>query len=208
MNLAILFDSGQLDEFDHRQLVEEELCLVRVAAKNKGSKQATVTLEKAVSQPLVLTGVEHGHGYGMRSVIEEAAKQHDLLGVLLSNMVIEVNSLNILKSAVLAGIGATILPRAAVAVEVRNGQLQVERIVSPRVTRIPALCAAPNVPTTNAMRAVSDLVVEVAAELCSSGMWEGTAPIAAARASHGDSPPRSGSRSQELQRSPRHATEQ
>jgi len=183
VDLAILFDSGQLDEFDHKPLVEEELCLVRVAAKNKASKPAVVTLEKAVSQPLVLTGVEHGHGYGMRSVIERAAKEHDLLGVFLSNIVVEVNSLNILKSAVLAGIGATILPLACVADEVRNEQLQVERIVSPRVTRIPALCTPPNVPMTNAIRAVSDLVVQVAGELCSSGVWKGTSPIAAGGAS-------------------------
>jgi len=206
VNLAILFDSGQLGEFDHRQLVEEELCLVRVATKNKVSKPATVTLEKAVSQPLVLTGVEHGHGYGMRSVIEEAARQHDLLSVLLSNMVVEVNSLNILKSAVMAGFGATILPRAAVADEVRNQQLQVERIVSPRVTRIPALCAAPNVPMTNAMQAMSDLVVEVAGELCSSGAWDGTAPITCATASNGDSQPRNGS-GRQARRSSRHAIE-
>jgi hypothetical protein len=60
---------------------------------------------------------------------------------------------------VLAGIGATILPPATVADEVRDKQFRIEADRLPQSLHPCALRQGQIVPMTNAIRAVSDLVV-------------------------------------------------
>jgi LysR family nitrogen assimilation transcriptional regulator len=80
--------------------------------------------------------------------------------------VIEINSIAILKSAILAGMGATILPVAPVQAEVERGAMRALSIHGPSISRTVVLCTSKNIPLTNAAAAVSRLVAQVATELC------------------------------------------
>ena len=105
----------------------------------------------------------------MRPRIDSRARE---LGLETAN-VIEINSIAILKSAILAGMGATILPAAPLLAELDSGAMRSYAIHSPVLSRTVALCASKNIPLTNAGNAVKNLVLQVAAELCGSGRWVG-----------------------------------
>jgi LysR family nitrogen assimilation transcriptional regulator len=92
---------------------------------------------------------------------------------LNTSKVIEINSIAILKSAILADMGATILPAAPLLAELDSGAMRSYAIHSPALSRTVALCASKNIPLTNAGTAVKNLVLQVAAELCASGKWVG-----------------------------------
>jgi LysR family nitrogen assimilation transcriptional regulator len=76
-----------------------------------------------VQTTLILPGLQHG----VRPRIESVARA---AGLALSN-VIEINSIAILKSAILADMGATILPSAPVLDELERGAMRAHRIHSP-----------------------------------------------------------------------------
>jgi LysR family nitrogen assimilation transcriptional regulator len=97
---------------------------------------------------------------------------------LATRDVIEINSIAILKSAILAGMGATILPVAPVQAELERGAMRALAIHDPAIARNVVLCTSRNIPLTNAAAAVSRLVVQVAHGLCASGAWIGARPLA------------------------------
>jgi LysR family transcriptional regulator, nitrogen assimilation regulatory protein len=163
INLAVLFDDGQLVPFATTPLIEEEMLFI-TRAGSAGSSGA-VTLAQVAALPLILPGLQHG----VRPRIESVAR---LAGLSISQ-VIEINSVAILKSAILAGMGGTILPAAPVLAEIELGTMTAHPIVAPAISRTVALCASKNIPLTNAAAAVRRLVLEVTAQLCSSGRWLG-----------------------------------
>lgn len=163
VNLAVLFDDGQLSPFVCTPLAEEELryiCRSDMAPADDG-----IALSQALSTQLILPGLQHG----VRPRIEAVARS---AGLATAN-IIEINSIAILKSAILAGMGATILPVAPVLAEVEHGAMRALPIHSPSISRTVVLCGSKNIPLTNAAAAVSRLICEVAAELCQSGYWIG-----------------------------------
>jgi LysR family nitrogen assimilation transcriptional regulator len=85
----------------------------------------------------------------------------------------DINSIAILQSAILAGMGATILPVAPLLDEIERGAMRAIPIAEPAITRTVTLCASKNIPLTNAGLAVSRLIVDVTAELCAGGRWLG-----------------------------------
>jgi LysR family nitrogen assimilation transcriptional regulator len=93
-------------------------------------------------------------------------------GLLLEN-VIEINSIAILRSALLADIGATLLPAAPLQADLETGALSAWPVHSPAVARSVTLCASKNIPLTNAAAAIGRLVREVTEELCERGAWPG-----------------------------------
>ncbi|MBA5608533.1 LysR family transcriptional regulator [Duganella sp. FT3S] len=169
VNLAVLFDDGQLTPFACTALAEEELRFICRADAACAPDGATITLAQALAAPLILPGLQHG----VRPRIESVARTAGLT----CGDVIEINSIAILKSAILAGMGATILPVAPLLDEVERGTMRSYRIHDPAISRTVVLCASKNIPLTNAAAAVSRLAVQVAAELCASGTWLGARPL-------------------------------
>jgi LysR family nitrogen assimilation transcriptional regulator len=170
VNLALLFDDGQLGGFATTPLVEEELrfiCRADAPLAGRGS----VSLRDALDTTLILPGLQHG----VRPRIESTARAAGLQ----ASDVIEINSIAILKSAILAGMGATILPVAPVLAEVERGAMRALSIHSPSIARTVALCSSRNIPLTNASAAVGQLVVQVARALCTSGAWIGARALGA-----------------------------
>ena len=170
INLAVLFDDGdgQLSPFASTPMVEEEMMYITRADSQYGVKEGkgksrSVALAKAIKAPLILPGLQHG----VRPRIENVVRAH---GMSLEN-VIEINSVAILKSAILADIGATILPVAPLLSEIERGDMIAYPISGERMVRTLALCASKNIPLTNAAAAVERLVLDVTDDLCRKGKW-------------------------------------
>jgi LysR family nitrogen assimilation transcriptional regulator len=165
INLAVLFDDGQLGSFTATPLVEEELRFICRADAPEAAGRKSLALREVLDTTLILPGLQHG----VRPRIESTARAAGLA----TRDVIEINSIAILKSAILAGMGATILPVAPVQAEVERGAMRALAIHDPAIARTVVLCNSRNIPLTNAAAAVSRLVVQVAHGLCASGQWVG-----------------------------------
>lgn len=165
INLAVLFDDGQLGHFAGTALVHEDLAFVCRTGSVFAPAGPTITLADAVASTLILPALQQG----VRPRIEQAARA---AGLTLAS-VIEINSIAILKSAILADMGATLLPVAPLRAEIDQGQVSAYPLHSPGLARKVTLCASRNIPLTNAAAAISRLVAQVTAELCASGAWPG-----------------------------------
>ncbi|GGC97347.1 LysR substrate-binding domain-containing protein [Undibacterium terreum] len=165
INLAVLFDDGQLSGFAVKPMVEEEMMYIARADSQFISKRKVIPLDKALQAPLILPGLQHG----VRPRIENIVRQ---AGLSIDN-VIDINSIAILKSALMADMGATILPVAPLLSEIERGELRAWPIGGAKIVRSVVLCSSKNIPLTNAAGAVERLVLEVARELCASGRWLG-----------------------------------
>ena len=110
------------------------------------------------------------HGHCTRWIVDAAL---EAAGRGAQRTATEINSVYVLKSAVEAGIGPTIMPLGLAQREVEDGRLVAHRIDSPALARVLGLCLARHQPRTNAKRAICRLVVEVVRELCESGTWSG-----------------------------------
>lgn len=169
VNLAVLFDDGQLSQFATTPLADEELHFICRADAAYAQGEHSLTLEQALAATLILPGLQHG----VRPRIESVARQ---AGLTPGN-VIEINSIAILKSALLADMGATILPSAPLLDELQRGTLRALRIHNPSISRTVVLCGSRNIPLTNAAAAISRLVRQVSDELCAEGVWPGATPL-------------------------------
>ncbi len=165
INLAVLFDDGQLTPFASRALVEEEMRFICRSDAPFAPDGPAMSFQQALATTLILPGPQHG----VRPRIDSRARAAGLTAA----HVIEINSIAILKSAILAGMGATILPAAPMLAELDSGAMHSYAIHSPALSRTVALCASKNIPLTNAGAAVQQLVRQVTAQLCDSGRWQG-----------------------------------
>ncbi len=165
VNLAVLFDDGQLTPFACTPLAEEEMRFICRADAAFAQDKTSLTLAEALQTTLILPGLQHG----VRPRIESVARG---AGLAIEN-VIEINSIAILKSAILADMGATILPVAPVQAELERGLMRAHQIHSPAISRTVVLCTSRNIPLTNAAAAVARLAEQVAARLCADGSWQG-----------------------------------
>lgn len=165
LNLAILFDDGQLGKFHCKPLVEEEMMFITRADSQFACKRKTIALEKVLAVPLILPSIQHG----VRPRIEQVVRDY---GKRIDN-VIDITSIAILKSAILADMGATILPVSPLLAEIQRGEMRACAISDVALSRTVSLCSSKNIPLTNAAMAVEKLVLDVAHDLCSSGQWLG-----------------------------------
>jgi LysR family nitrogen assimilation transcriptional regulator len=118
-----------------------------------------------LSTTLILPVRQHG----VRPLIEQAAAA---AGLALSKL-IEINSIAILKSALLADMGATLLPLAPLRAEIDSGLLAAIPVQNPPIRRSVTLCSSRTIPLTNAASAISRLVRQVTETLCANGSWPG-----------------------------------
>jgi len=166
LNLAILFDDGQLAKFSSRALVEEDMMYITRSDSQFACHDASISLEEVLKVPLILPSIQHG----VRPRIEQVVRQQGLK----IEQVIDITSIAILKSALLADMGATILPVSPLLAEIERGEMCACPIRGLQLSRTVSLCASKNIPLTIAAKAVEKLVLEVTRELVASGKWLGT----------------------------------
>lgn len=172
LNLAVLFDDGHASEFQHQALVVERLSLIGPMSHNSKAKRkpAAITLRKALARPLILPADPHG----VRPIIEAAARQR---GYAAPRVVADISSISILRTALLAGMGQTLLPVMPLRAEIDAGRLQAQPVVSPVLTRQVVLCAPRHIPLSGAATAVARLTVQLAHALCAQGDWQDATPV-------------------------------
>ena len=165
INLAVLFDDGNLPEFGHTPLLSERLCLIEPALPGKKAPRR-VTLKQALSRPLVLPASPHG----VRPIIETAAMN---AGLAAPQVEADISSISILRTSLLAGMGRTLLPVMPLKQEVETGLLWASEIVDPPLDRMLAICWSRHIPVSSASQAVKQLTQELVAQLCTDGQWRG-----------------------------------
>ena len=165
LNLAVLFDDGQPGQFAATPLVEEDLMFICRSGSALAPAGPSISLREALASKLILPTQQQG----VRPQIEQVARAS---GLSLED-IIEINSIAILRSALLADIGATLLPLAPLLPDVQAGTLSAWPVHSPDIARKVTLCASKNIPLTNAAGAIGRLVREVTEELCAAGAWPG-----------------------------------
>jgi LysR family nitrogen assimilation transcriptional regulator len=165
LNLAILFDDGQLANFATTPLVEEQMLYITRSDSQFACKRKSIKLEQALRVPLILPSLQHGVRPRIEQVVREQGRQIE--------QVIDITSIAILKSALLADMGATILPLSPLLAEIQSGQLRASGFSDVQLSRTVTLCASKNIPLTNAAKAVEKLVLDVTRDLFRSGKWSG-----------------------------------
>lgn len=168
LNLAILFDDGQLSGFNLKPMVEEEMMFIARANSqfsNSSGRRKSISLEKALQATLILPSIAHGVRPRIESVVRQAGLQ--------IGQVIDITSIAILKSAIMADMGATILPVSPFLAEIERGEMYATPISGAQLSRTVVLCSSKNIPLTNAAMALEKLVQNVAHDLCASGRWLG-----------------------------------
>jgi len=166
VDLAVFTSNIELQGFSFSPIAQEDFYLVTPAKLPRGEGEGDASLEEALSGPLMLSGLQHSHC--LRSIIEETVAR---LGLHMPALLAEINSVHILKTAVEAGKGNTIMPLALVEQEVMQGRLSARRIDPAQVSRTLGICRSNNIPETNAKRAVSDLITRLVGELRENGKW-------------------------------------
>ncbi|MGZ9711045.1 LysR family transcriptional regulator [Glaciimonas sp. GNP009] len=168
VDLAVFTSNIQLQGFSFTPIAQEDFYLVKPAKgpKSKTCEEGDVSLQEALSGQLMLSGLQHSHC--IRSIIEETVVR---LGMQMPSLFAEINSVHILKIAVEAGQGNTIMPLALVQQEVTQGRLKAKRIDPTQISRTLGICTSNNIPATNAKRAVAQLIARLVGELCASGKW-------------------------------------
>ena len=165
LNLAVLFDEVPAGHFTSTPLVEEDLMFICRTGSRFAPDVPTLTLKEALASTLILPARQHG----VRPLVEQVG-----LGAGLAlGPVLEINSLAILRSALLADLGATLLPVAPLLADIEHGAMAAWPVGEPAVTRHVTLCASRNIPLTNAAAAIGRLVREVTEDLCARGAWPG-----------------------------------
>ena len=173
LNLAVLFDDGQLSEFINQPLLTERLSLIGLVAGAAPPKAGAITLKKALTLPLILPADPHG----VRPTIEAAARKR---GYAPPNVVADISSISILRTTLLAGMGQTLLPVMPLRADIDAGLLRAIPVVSPALYRVVALCAPRHIPVSSAATAVAGLTAELVHSLCEQGAWQDASPVAAA----------------------------
>lgn len=167
--LAILFDDGELAEFNAQPLARERLCVIALPGRFK-SVNGEVALQSALALPLLLPG----EGQGVRPLVDRVIREAGFPSI---QVVAEINSINILRSTLLAGIGATIQARAPLREEIEAGRLDAADIIQPAVYREMSLCSSRLAPQSEAAQAVSRVVFDTVRNICAMSEWAGATPL-------------------------------
>ena len=164
VQLAILLDDGQLDEFHCQPLLEESLMLIS-PANAPDAPHGPISLRDALRMPLILPASPHG----VRPIVEAAAKQ---AGLAAPHVVADISSISILRTSLLAGLGHTLLPPMPMLHELERGELRAVHISPETLSRRVMLCSSRYIPASTAAVAVARLLHDLVAQLCNDGTWK------------------------------------
>jgi LysR family tcuABC transcriptional regulator len=174
LDLAVLFDSRRYlqDAIDKRRwqvqpLLEEDLYFIR--AKRTPAERLPNTLRMAALKDVALILPTGTHG--LRSALDAAFAR----AKIVPKVVMEVDSLSMLMSAVDAGIGATLQPWAALGRHTDATQrFQIARISDKQAQRINLLCSLSEDELSPAALAARVVLKDCVTSLIKTQVWTGT----------------------------------
>ena len=155
LDVAVCFNVGDDRRIDGTQVFEEDICLVGVP-ELVGDTEEAISLEEALSFPLLLPGRDHI----LRGMIDRVA--------LFRNRPINVRheclSLHALFAGLRLGLGATLISQFSALPLTRSGDVLCRPISEPVVTRQLFIASSSERPKTTAqktvVRTVKDLILE------------------------------------------------
>jgi LysR family nitrogen assimilation transcriptional regulator len=172
IQLAVLFQDGQIGDFMVTPVLTEQLSLIEPATATTTPtpqhKPAGLTLKQALARPLILPANPHG----VRPVIEAAALR---AGLPAPNVEADISSISILRTTLLAGMGRTLLPTMPLAPDIDAGVLQVTPVEG--LSRVLMVCSSAHIPRTSACEAVAELAVNLMRTRSMTGEWRDSTPI-------------------------------
>lgn len=160
LDLAVVYGTSPTASVRYTPLIEETLCLI---SREPGPRR--VSLAEATARQLALPGPRQS----LRRLVESEARARGLA----LDVPIEADDLQMLKELVAKGLGATILPLAAVHAEVAAGRLHAAEIVDPRLARRLVIAEPLGRVSANAVRRFVSALQEEVAEMVAAGHWEG-----------------------------------
>lgn len=162
LDAAILYGPATPGGLNAAKLLEDDLVLVGPADAGLRADHP-VQFARLGEVPLVLPGQIHG----LRITIEAiAAKTRCALNVRM-----QVDSLQLIKDLVEAGMGYSVLPRAAVLRELAARRLFYAPIANPKVTRVLFFAMQSQVQSPRAVLQIEELVRREVANLSEDGRW-------------------------------------
>jgi len=169
VDIALFTPTGLPAEVSFTPLIEEDLYLIHRANDPDAPLPGEVTLSQGVARPLVFPSKAHSHS--TRAIVDQALEQQKRSPAAVA---MEVNSVYILKSAVEAGIGPTIMPLNLVVREVAEGRLVAHPFAAPGVFRTLGICTCGTRPASNLRTLIAQLITQVVHDMCRSGEWPST----------------------------------
>ncbi|MDR6926104.1 MULTISPECIES: LysR family transcriptional regulator [Pseudomonas] len=169
VDIALFTPTGLPAEVSFTPLIEEDLYLIHRANDPEAPPPGEVTLAQAVTRPLVFPSKAHSHS--TRAIVDRALEQQQRAPAAVA---MEVNSVYILKSAVEAGIGPTIMPLNLAVREVAEGRLVAHPFAAPGVFRTLGICTCGTRPASNLRTLIAQLISQVVHDMCRSGEWPST----------------------------------
>lgn len=170
LTLGVAFDDGALDGLQATPLIEERLYLV-VPPRSRLARRKQLRLRELPSLDLMLPSA----GQGVRDRVDRALARE---GLAPAKIVAEMNSLTMMKQAVMKGRGATILGWPSLEAEVAQGSLAAVEITGPALTRTASICHAGAVPPSRAAQCVIAVAVQLVQGLVRRAPWRGVRALA------------------------------
>ena len=165
VDLAVVYKvrAGTFPDAEH--LLFEDMYLVSARHAPPLGQGATVSLLDLEGEDLALPGAPHG----LRILVDEACARAQVN----LTVAMELETLPTIRGLVTSGTIRTILPVTAVQAELDSGELVVQKIVDPVISRELILAHAPQRANAPATRAVVQLIREHIERLLQSGAWLG-----------------------------------
>lgn len=171
IDLAILFNDKDAKRWSVTPLLQEKLFVIgKSLSEDQNSSKKTsakVNLQALKDLPLILPT----SGHGLRQAIDRAFANSKLK----PKVVAEIDSLNLLMAAVVAGLGHTIQPWGAVVkIPEYTQQLKISEIKDQSIYRPSLLCSLSDDELSPSAIATRVLVKECVETLAISGAWKGS----------------------------------
>ena len=164
LDVAVCFNAGDDRRIDGTQVFEEDICLVGVP-ELVGDTDEAISLEEALSFPLLLPGRDHI----LRGMIDRVA--------LFRNRPINVRheclSLHALYAGLRLGLGATLISQFSALPLTRSGDVLCRPISEPVVSRQLFIASSSERPKTSAQKTVVRTLKEIILESLSFGNLPG-----------------------------------
>jgi LysR family nitrogen assimilation transcriptional regulator len=157
LDMAVLHDARRSSTVAVDPLAAAELFFIMPSADTAFDLPTDATLSSICRVPLVLPSRNHG----LRRTLEYAVSDE---GCAL-NVQYEVDTLELLKQMVVAGLACTVLAKPAVLDELAAGTLLAHRIAAPRLQTRLMLATAVRRPITRGIRAIEQEIKSLVAEL-------------------------------------------
>lgn len=167
LDIAVVVDAQACHGVTISPMLIEDLYVI--LPREEVGMRRSLTLKDMATQPLILPSAPSTIRQRIDSSFMNARLKYRLAG--------EVSSTDMLIRVVVAGLGWTLLPWAAVGDELECGLVSALPIARHRLRRELSVCSSDAVPLSRASEVVRGLVLSIVDDLVTSGSWKGVEAV-------------------------------